>query len=591
MAIYEENNRWNSRKIYIMALICQCIGISNVNSTPNNAMIQGTLGYTILFAVFCIFLGIPVLYMESIVGQFTTRDCIDVWKIRPCLSFIGYVLVMWQACFIIYNHTVTSFFLHYFLISFENPVPYYTCGSWSTKYCKSLANNYTVNQDCVKYQHLLPYCEDLYETFPEYQYWRLNLLKPNSEAGYHITWRVCLASALISFVTFLSCFKRHKSLKWVVSIFVIYPVIALSVLLMGSMRQKGLVAKYDESLDLDFQEFERKFRLSSVIIQVVHNLNIGSGLMFTLASSASFRSPCFSDVVISVVFSTTFTVLYILTVAMMTCPYAYEYGIQPVTLIKTPMSFSFEKIPRLLHQYQNKTLFLVTVFSCNFVLGLCTSVTYHFNFVEIILKRSPKLAKYPGLTTFSVVIIIFLITIPLLSHYGINFIAFGFRRYFTALTTFIAILECFVFIIWYGIHKFSEDVHFMLGVKQKSYIKIVWVLSLIFMIYSFGCELYYQIVNPAAFIFVTYGLLSFVGIILLLFVVGLLVAGCRKKFRRFVSLDATWGANDEILQRSRAMFSAQAMTKEYIYRQYHLQAGILKRQQTSNKRVCYLQNL
>lgn len=38
----------------------------------------------------------------------------------------------------------------------------------------------------------------------------------------------------------------------------------------------------------------------------------------------------------------------------------------------------------------------------------------------------------------------------------------------------------------------------------------------------------------------------------------------------------------QLLQRSRAMFSAQAMTKEYLYRQYHLQAGILARQKRAN---------
>ncbi|OWR40604.1 hypothetical protein KGM_206134 [Danaus plexippus plexippus] len=67
-------------------------------------------------------------------------------------------------------------------------------------------------------------------------------------------------------------------------------------------------------------------------------------------------------------------------------------------------------------------------------------------------------------------------------------------------------------------------------------------------------------------------------------VVRLVIAAIKRRFREFIALDKTWGPKDEILQRSRGMFSAQAMTKEYIYRQYHLQAGILHRQRRSNIR-------
>ena len=525
-----------------------------------------------------------MLYLESVVGQFTNRDCIDVWKVRPCLAFVGYVLVAWQVCVLIYNHVVTSFFMHYFLISLENPIPYYTCGSWSTKYCNSLVTNYTVNQECVKYQNLFSYCENLYETFPEYQYWRKYLIERNNRAD-NIAWRVCLASCIICLVIFFSCFKRNRSLKWVVSIFVIYPVATLAVLLMGSMLQKGVVAKYEDSLDLDFKDFKKRFRLSSPIIHVVYNLNIGTGLMVTLASSASFRSPCFSDVVICVVTCSIFTILYILTIAMMSCPYAFEYGIRASALLKSQMSFSFEKIPRLLYQYQHRRFYLVIVFSCNTVLGISTSVIYLYNILEVIMSRYTRLAKYPGVVTFCVVTFLFLLTIPLLNNYGINVLAYGFRRFITAFSTFISIIECLVFVIWYGLHKFSEDIHFMLGIKQKSYIKMSWIISFIFLIYTLINEIYYQFLSHAGFIYANIALLSIIGLLLLLFILGLLIAAFKNVFRKYVSLDPTWGPKIEILQRSRGMFSAQAMTKEYIYRQYHLQAGIIKRQRKCNTKV------
>ncbi|XP_046977077.1 sodium- and chloride-dependent neutral and basic amino acid transporter B(0+)-like [Vanessa cardui] len=582
----EGENQWSSRKVYIMVLICQFIGTSNVNSIPSNALLQGTFGYTIFLTVFYVFMGIPILYMESVVGQFTTRDCVDAWKIRPCFSYIGYIVVLWQVAILIFNHIVTSFLIHYFLISFESPVPFYTCGSWSSKFCNSLVTNYTVNQDCIKYQNLFPYCDNLYKTFPEYEYWRHNLVRPDN-AGYKIAWKVCLASGLICFFVYIGCFKRSKSLKWFVGGFAVYPMLALMILLIGSMRQKGLVVKFEEALDLDFANFKKRFRLSNLIHQIVFNLNIGTGVVLTLSSSTSFRNPCFSDMVIAVFFTTVFSIMFVFTIAMMTCPYAFEYGVQTLAIIKTPMTLNFEKFPRLLYLYEDKTFYLIVMFSCNATLGICTSVMLFFNIIEVIFKRSPKLSKYPGLTTFCSVVFMFIITIPFLSYNGVNVVALSFRRYISIFSTFLAILECLVFLIWYGINKFAEDVHFMLGIKPKNCIKVSWILSIMFLIYAFVTEVYYQVVTASNFIYATYVLLFIVSFLIFVFIIRILYAACKNKAVKYLSLDPSWGPTDDLLQRSRAMFSAQAMTKEYIYRQYSLQAGIMARQKNANKRVCY----
>ncbi|XP_034839706.1 sodium- and chloride-dependent glycine transporter 2-like [Maniola hyperantus] len=583
--IPEESNLWGSRIVYISVLVCHLVGISNISSIPVNALKQGAVGYTLFLILFHILMGIPLQCMEAVVGQFTKRDCIAVWKIRPCFSYMGYVLVIWQVIVLIYNQIVTSFFLHYFLIGFENPIPFYTCGSWRTRYCNSLATNYTVNQDCLKYQNKFPYCNNLYKTFPEYQYWRYHLLKARGNREFHVAWRVSVASGLICFILYLSNFKRTKTLRWITVIFTIYSTLALMIIMMGSMTQKGVVVKYEESLDLDFSIFQQKFQFSHLIQEIVYNLNIGSGTMFTLASTLSFRSPSFSDIVISVVFYTVISVMFVFTTAMMTCPYAYEYGIKPGVIMRIPITLNFEKIPRLMYQYEHRTFYLIVIFSCEVVLGMSTLVIYLFNLLEVTFKRYPKLATYPGLTAFCAVLLLFFTTLPFLSYLGVNSIALSFRRCVVLLTTFIGLLEGLVFIIWYGVSKFSEDFHFMLGIQPKNFMKGTWILAIIILAYAFCNELYSQLINQTGYIYATYSLIAILSFIAAFFVIRLLIAACRKRFHKFISIDPTWGPRSEVLQRSRAMFSAQAMTKEYIYRQYHLQAGIMARQKMANRRV------
>ncbi|CAG4942045.1 unnamed protein product [Colias eurytheme] len=566
----------------VIILLCQCIGITNISTIPNVAFSEGVTGCMIFFSLIYIFLGIPLLYMETVVSQFTSRNCIDVWRIRPCFSHIGYMLILWQILLLIYNHTVTSFLMHYLLISFENPLPYYTCGPWSNRQCNIINFNFTVNKNCAKREKVSSYCEGLYTSFPEYQYWRQHLLKLDKKV--YITWKVCLASAALCTIIYLSCFRRERSIKWAGYFLATYPIAAYVVLLTGSLVQKGVLSKYTDALDFNFKDFLKKFRITNIIQRVVFNLGVGSGVTFNLSANSSFRTPCLSNTVICVLVCMLYSVLTINTTALMTCPYAYHFQIYPDILMKARITFLYEKVPRMLYHYENKSFYLILTYSCYTVLGLCTNVVIFYNLLELAISKSKKIEKYPGLTSFCAALVLFFVTIPLLSYFGVNILTVSFRRHVIIFMTFISMLECIAFLTCYGVHRFSEDVHFMLGVQPKIYIKVAWFLSSIALAYAFSVELMHDLKTTTQFIYGSYGMLAMVVILILIFVIKVIVALCKKQVSDVFRLDPTWGPKSELLQRSRAMFSAQAMTKEYMYRQYHLQAGILARQRQSNVR-------
>lgn len=565
-----------------MILMCQCLGITNISTIPNVSFSEGVVGCIIFFTLTYVFFGIPLLYMETVVSQFTNRDCIDVWKISRCTSHVGYILILWQVIILVYNHTVTSFLMHYLLISFKNPIPFYTCGAWSNKYCNIFYTNYTVNKNCLGKHPGAPFCEGLYMTFPEFQYWRHNLVKLDKRAD--IAWKVCLASGIICSLIYLSCFKKEKSLKWATYFLAIYPLFAYSLILTGSLLQKGIVIKFPEALDLDFKEFVKKFRISNIVQRVAYNLGIGSGVTMNLSANSPFRTPCLSNSVICVVMSTLFSILTIFTTALMTCPYAFVFDDRPETIMKMRISFLFEKVPRMLYQYEKKSFYLITAYSCYSVLGLCTDVIVFYNLLDVAAKRNCKIAKYPGLTCFCGTFLLFLTTIPLLNYFGINIFSISFRRHVVTFTIFIAMLECIVFLTCYGVQRFSEDVHFMLGVQPQICIKMAWIFSSILLGYSFCVELNHHLKTTTQLIYASYTVVGMIGIIVLSFIGKILYAATKKQLHELFQLHPTWGPKAELLRRSRAMFSVQAMTKEYMYRQYHLQAGIISRQRNCNIR-------
>lgn len=583
----EDRCSFGSRRVYVFVLLAQTISITSSNIQPHLAIMNGATGYIICYVFAYIFFGIPILYMELIVSQFTERDCLEVWKARACLSHIGYILVFWQVTVLIYNHIIVSFTVHYLLISFENPVPYHICGRWTTKDCMILTYNYSVNQDCIKVKDSPSYCDNVYTTFPEYQYWRYYVLGSDINS-FFVAWRVCLASGLVCIIVFLNCFKRMRSLKWFLGVFVIFPFFGYTLLMMGSMTQKGLVVKYEEALDSTFTLFVEKFKISGIIQQVIYGLNVGSGVMFNLSANTSFRSPCYANTVITVVVSAAFTTLAVCTTAMMSCPYAYEYDINTSSIMDAKMSLMFEKIPRLLFQYKCKTFWLLLYYSAQFCLGVSTDVVLFYSLTEMIAKRYEKIARYPGLVSLFGTVFLFLFTLPLFGPLGINILVGAFRKYIILASTFIGMIECLVFIVWYGFDRFSEDVHFMQGIRPKNYMRLSWLFSSIVMAFVFISEFHSQIISgqiDTVDAVGLYTLSAILALIILLLVGKLLLAACRHRVKDVIRLDPTWGPKNEVLMRSRAMFTAQAMTKEYMYRQYHLQAGILARQRNSNSRV------
>lgn len=580
----ENNAMFGPGYIYILVLLLRTFGFPVSINQPHDALRYGTTGYAILYFAAYIFVGIPIVYLELIIGQFTSQDCFDVWKIRKCLSHIGYFLAFWQLIIYVCNHLAVTFVTHYFLISFENPGPYYTCDWWSESNCDIITRNYTLNKYCLRLRHMnLQMCHDLYSTMPEYQYFRSNILGPWNYLG--ISWRLSLASIFTCIFLFLSCFKRMQSLKWFIYPIIIYPIIGYTVMMIGTLRQKGIMTKFKESIDFSFQVFLREYKPIRVLTQVVFSIGAGTGVFINLSSNADFRLPCFTNAVVIVLVTATFNLLTVLTSSMMTCPYAKEYGVPSRTILRLPISFIFEMVPIMIYEYDNKPFYNVVLFSSQTALGLTSSVVLTFSLTQLIFNRYPGANKYPSLICLGWIVFTFLSTMPLLGYFGYTVVMHAFT--FThEISVFFVIFEYLVFIYWYGFDRLQQDVHFMLGTPPKTYIKICWALSGVVLTYAFFRSFYRSIKKGIIMDLMGTGSIGvFLGIMLLVTVIKLIIAAVRGHFKETVKLNPNWGPKSELLKRSRGMFTAHAMTKEYIYRKYHLQAGIADRQKRANVRI------
>ncbi|XP_063392705.1 sodium-dependent noradrenaline transporter-like [Cydia fagiglandana] len=579
----QEKPNFQSRNFHLMILISQTIGITAASIIPRDAIKWGPLGSVICHVLTCIVLGIPLLYMELIIGQFTALNSLEIWKVRPFLSHIGHIVIFWQLLILITNHMTCTFVIHYLFLSFENPKPYYTCGPWANLSCGITVTNFTINQDCIRSGPKYGYCDDLYKTFPETQYYGKMVGAHFNQL--HVDWRLCLPSAISCLLIYFSCFKRRYSMQWFLGVLTFYPGFSFVLLMLGSMVQKGILLHYENAMDINFEQFNSKFSFIDALTVTIYALSLGTGLAVNVGASCSFRAPCYSNAIITMAANIAFHLVVVLTMAMMICPFSFAHAMTPERTANLRLAHIFERIPALLREYDNNSFWSIIAFSSYACLSLRTSIVIYYNLLEVFSKRFSNAAKYPGIVTFGASVILFLVTMPLLGNMLKIFMSKSYRRCIQLVPMLVVAIECFVFIICYGLERFCEDVHFMQGFRPSNWMKLSWLVSSILLLYVCVYELSDLISNSRSVEFII-GVSIFGAAVLYgvgLAAVNVLVGWCRKQPGATVRLSAAWRPRSELLQRSRAMFTAQAMTKEYLYRQYHLQAGILARQQRANR--------
>lgn len=90
---------------------------------------NGGGAFLIPFAIFMILVGVPVMYLELAVGQFTSRGPILSWVMTPLFKGVG-ISMNWINNYVnIYYIMLLSYSLYYFVLSLNSSLPWEKCNS------------------------------------------------------------------------------------------------------------------------------------------------------------------------------------------------------------------------------------------------------------------------------------------------------------------------------------------------------------------------------------------------------------------------------------------------------------------------------
>ncbi|KER26209.1 hypothetical protein T265_14044, partial [Opisthorchis viverrini] len=92
--------------------------------------------FLIAYFVCLLLIGMPLFFLESVIGQTSGLSATRVFTMVPIFQGIGFCMMASCSVISIYYSVIMTWTIYYFGMSFQWYVPWSTCGnSWNTKDC------------------------------------------------------------------------------------------------------------------------------------------------------------------------------------------------------------------------------------------------------------------------------------------------------------------------------------------------------------------------------------------------------------------------------------------------------------------------
>ncbi|XP_059523352.1 orphan sodium- and chloride-dependent neurotransmitter transporter NTT5-like [Myotis daubentonii] len=112
----------------ILLQIAFSFGLGSTWRFPYLCHQNGGGDFILLYFLLLLLFGIPLLYMEMVMGQWLRVDSVRIWKhLVPLLGGLGYVSMLVCSIVSVYNSVIISWGFYYLSNSFYHPLPWTQC--------------------------------------------------------------------------------------------------------------------------------------------------------------------------------------------------------------------------------------------------------------------------------------------------------------------------------------------------------------------------------------------------------------------------------------------------------------------------------
>ncbi|KAM9311363.1 sodium- and chloride-dependent GABA transporter 2 isoform 2-T2 [Gastrophryne carolinensis] len=226
-----ERGKWNNKMEFILSVAGEIIGLGNVWRFPYLCYKNGGGAFFIPYLIFLFTCGIPVFFLETALGQYTSEGGVTAWRrICPLFEGIGYSSQVIVCLLNFYYIIVLAWAFFYLFNSFTSELPWASCNNtWNTEHCLDFRKmNGTQNM-----------AEN--GTSSVIEFWERRVLNISDGIDHigSLRWELALCLLLAWIVCYFCIWKGVKSTGKVVYFTATFPYLMLIVLLIRGVSLPG----------------------------------------------------------------------------------------------------------------------------------------------------------------------------------------------------------------------------------------------------------------------------------------------------------------------------------------------------------------
>ncbi|XP_069001780.1 sodium- and chloride-dependent GABA transporter ine [Embiotoca jacksoni] len=470
---------WSRQIEFTLAGIGCAVGLGNVWRFPYLCYRSGGGAFLVPYLLMLVVLGIPLLYMELTVGQYTRRGPVHALaSVCPLFKGVGMASVAISFIMCTYYNVVITWALYYLFSSFQAPLPWQHCNNtWNTANCTSHATG------------------SIYSSTASQEFFTYKMLGQTNGVGEigGMRWELFFILILAWILIYFCIFKGVKSTGKVVYFTALFPYVILIALLINNVQLPGAIEGITFFIVPEWEKLLLVEVWVNAAAQIFNSIGIGFGSLLAMSSYNSFNNNVLKDTLtISIINSIT----SILAGFVIFSAFGYMSHLQGIPVsdlavdgpglvyVVYPQAFANMPVPQLW-----AVLF--------FFMLLCLGLDSEFAMVEVMVTSIMdehyqyliRVFKRKELFVLAVCVVAFLFGIPCIMQVGIY--VFQLMDHYTAIVSimFLAFFEV-VAICWcYGVNRLSANLKEMTGRSAHMFFKLCWLIVapvLIFVILVFS---------------------------------------------------------------------------------------------------------
>ncbi|XP_013200457.2 sodium-dependent proline transporter [Amyelois transitella] len=472
------HEKWSNQREYLLSCLGYAVGIGNLWRFPYLCYRNGGGAFLIPYFLTLLICGIPLVYLETTLGQFASAGCISVFNINPLFKGAGYAAVVLNVIAVIYFSSIMAYPVLYIYHSFSSPLPWQSCGnSWNTERCSELTGHSTF------------FGSNSSISTPEDEFFHIRLLRQSPDITHigGIVWPVFYCNVICWIIVYFCICNGVKSVGKIVYFTVLFPYIVLCVLFVRGVTLPGAWEGILFYILPDWGQLAKPKVWADAATQIFYSLGPGWGGLVSMASFNQFHyNNLRSSVIIPLVNSG--TSIWAGFVVFSVLGFAAERAGVPVGQVATAgPGLAFVTYPAAVSMMPAPNFWAITFFIMLFFLGIDTMFVTIESVIAGLLDEFPQLRIRKRLITFLTCVVLFCLSIICNTEGGLHIIGLLDSHVAIACVPMVCLLELIAAMYTYGPGRLTRDVMFMVGKPLQPFWIVMWryiipaILTIIFL--------------------------------------------------------------------------------------------------------------